>query len=90
MSCMSKRCGNCAHYFINRDWEKWCADEKKDDSGNRAIQLIEPLGMMGDTNHACPRWIPSEGYNRLMADHKRELEERRAARKAAKAKEAQS
>jgi len=77
-----KICSNCACYFINSHWEKCCCEEVIGVDGKKHIKLREKLGMMGDTRRACENWKPSVGYLRCEEAHKKELAERRAARKA--------
>lgn len=77
-----KYCMNCACYFINSNWEKCCVEEVVGADGKKRIKLRERLGMMGDKRRGCENWKPSEGYLRFEEAHKKELAERRAARKA--------
>lgn len=66
----SKRCGNCANYFINRNWKKLCVEVAVGEDGKRRIKVKSVLGMMGDMSRACDSWKPSEGYLRLKSAKK--------------------
>jgi len=65
MSVPQRRCGNCAKYYITRNWEKVCAEEVFRADGKRRIKVKNYLGMMGDCKRACEEWKPSDGYLRL-------------------------